>query len=181
MPPAQQTPATLKRCPKCPLQIAGHAQIEPCSIRMPAHTPEQPRPAPVPPAQSPAEQGCRRLAQLCTAAIASMPQRSSTAGACISIICQASCRAELRVQVEVFRDMYAAEIASMPKGTRRPAGQEDFVPTLFTSATDRLFLMALFLHCADLSNAVKPMSIVDKCALDHLAMPCPSSRRKAWP
>ena len=33
------------------------------------------------------------------------------------------------------------------------------------SPEDRQFMMALLLHCADISNAVKPFAIAEKCAL----------------
>lgn len=68
----------------------------------------------------------------------------------------------------MFHERHAAEIQAISRSARRPEAQEDAQPALFASSVDRLFLVALFLHCADLSNAVKPMSIVDKCdpALD---------------
>ena len=35
---------------------------------------------------------------------------------------------------------------------------------VFRSPEDRQFMMALLLHCADISNAVKPFAIAEKCA-----------------
>ena len=56
-------------------------------------------------------------------------------------------------QVEAFHDLHVAELHG---GNHR---REESASSLFK---DRLFLGALVLHSADLSNAVKPMSIVDK-------------------
>jgi hypothetical protein len=35
---------------------------------------------------------------------------------------------------------------------------------VFKTPEDRQFMLALLLHCADISNAVKPFAIAEKCA-----------------
>ena len=54
-------------------------------------------------------------------------------------------------KVDVFYELHSAEI------------QSETVDALFDDPEDRLFLFALILHCADISNPVKPLSISEKC------------------
>ena len=65
-------------------------------------------------------------------------------------------------QVEYFHDQHAAQLHP-PRGNKRASTMaEEPSGSVFSTPADRLLLVALLLHCADLSNAVKPMSIVDK-------------------
>ena len=40
---------------------------------------------------------------------------------------------------------------------------------VFKTPEDRQFMLALLLHCADISNAVKPFAIAEKCARPYMS------------
>ncbi len=83
------------------------------------------------------------------------------------------------LQLEVFRELNAAAINASIKADSAPsastsglglgmdghdgqvAGQAA-VPDVWKTPEDRQFLLALLLHCADISNAVKPFAIAEK-------------------
>lgn len=50
----------------------------------------------------------------------------------------------------MFYELHVAAIKSNESGN------------LFTSSEDRIFLLTVLLHCADISNPVKPANIADK-------------------
>lgn len=77
------------------------------------------------------------------------------------------------VQLEVFHELNSATInASLraDSGTASPVGAAGLdpsgapqpIPDVWKTPEDRQFLLALLLHCADISNAVKPFSIAEK-------------------
>ena len=78
-------------------------------------------------------------------------------------------------QLEVFHELNAAAINASLKADSSPspsavgAGFEardgtaaQPPPDVWKSPEDRQFLLALLLHCADISNAVKPFTIAEK-------------------
>ena len=78
-------------------------------------------------------------------------------------------------QLEVFHELNAAAINasikadSSPSASGTAAGLEarasaaaQPLPDVWKSPEDRQFLLALLLHCADISNAVKPFTIAEK-------------------
>ena len=78
-------------------------------------------------------------------------------------------------QLEVFHELNAAAINASLKADSSPspsavgAGLEardgaaaQPPPDVWKSPEDRQFLLALLLHCADISNAVKPFTIAEK-------------------
>lgn len=72
------------------------------------------------------------------------------------------------MQLEVFYELNAAAIGANLRSSEA-AGAETG-PGIFKTPEDRHFMLALMLHCADISNAVKPIAIAEKCARAH-AMP----------
>ncbi len=66
------------------------------------------------------------------------------------------------MQLEVFYELNAAAINANVRGTETAAA--DAGPGIFKTPEDRHFMLALMLHCADISNAVKPIAIAEKCA-----------------
>ena len=86
------------------------------------------------------------------------------------------------LQLEVFQELNAAAISgsirAADSGLASPAGPgpgpeaggAQQGPEVWKTPEDRQFLLALLLHCADISNAVKPFSIAEKCA-DLLPVP----------
>lgn len=56
-------------------------------------------------------------------------------------------------KVEIFYELHASEINS------------ENSQALFENADDRFFLFAMLLHCADISNPVRPLNIAEKCDL----------------
>ena len=82
------------------------------------------------------------------------------------------------LQLEVFHELNAAAINASIKADSAPsastsglglgmdghdgqlAGQAG--PDVWKTPEDRQFLLALLLHCADISNAVKPFAIAEK-------------------
>lgn len=66
------------------------------------------------------------------------------------------------MQLEVFYELNAAAINANVRGTE--AAGADAGPGIFKTPEDRHFMLALMLHCADISNAVKPIAIAEKCA-----------------
>jgi hypothetical protein len=69
------------------------------------------------------------------------------------------------VQLEVFYELNAAAISANLRSSEA-AGAETG-PGIFKTPEDRHFMLALMLHCADISNAVKPIAIAEKCARAH--------------
>ncbi len=81
----------------------------------------------------------------------------------------------LLVQLEVFHELNSASINASIKADSSPsasgiglgldanagAGAQP-MPDVWKTPEDRQFLMALLLHCADISNAVKPFTIAEK-------------------
>ena len=74
-------------------------------------------------------------------------------------------------QLEVFQELNAAAISGSiradnsltgPAGQGPEAGGPQQAPEVWKTPEDRQFLLALLLHCADISNAVKPFSIAEK-------------------
>ena len=79
------------------------------------------------------------------------------------------------VQLEVFHELNSAAINASLKADSSPsasgiglgldtnagAGAQP-VPDVWKTPEDRQFLLALLLHCADISNAVKPFTIAEK-------------------
>jgi len=75
----------------------------------------------------------------------------------------------LCTQIEVFYELNAAAVQSAARGEEHmPAGstQEGGEPSgcVFKTAEDRAMLLAMLLHCADISNACKPKAVAEKCA-----------------
>ena len=76
------------------------------------------------------------------------------------------------LQLEVFQELNAAAISgsiraadsslASPAGPGPEAGGAQQAPEVWKTPEDRQFLLALLLHCADISNAVKPFSIAEK-------------------
>ncbi len=76
------------------------------------------------------------------------------------------------MQLEVFQELNAAAISgsiraadsslASPAGPGPEAGGAQQAPEVWKTPEDRQFLLALLLHCADISNAVKPFSIAEK-------------------
>ena len=74
------------------------------------------------------------------------------------------------VQLEVFQELNAAAISgsiraadsSLASLAGLEAGGAQQAPEVWKTPEDRQFLLALLLHCADISNAVKPFSIAEK-------------------
>ena len=76
------------------------------------------------------------------------------------------------LQLEVFQELNAAAISgsiraadsslASPAGLGPEAGGAPQAPEVWKTPEDRQFLLALLLHCADISNAVKPFSIAEK-------------------
>lgn len=54
-------------------------------------------------------------------------------------------------KMEIFYELHASEIKA------------DNRDSLFNDPDDRYFLFALILHCADISNPVRPLTISEKC------------------
>jgi hypothetical protein len=82
-----------------------------------------------------------------------------------------SCAGVLQ-QLEVFYELNAATInANLRAADLSGAAAAEAAPEIFKSPEDRQFMLALVLHCADISNAVKPMCIAEKCAAPALP-PC---------
>ncbi len=78
-------------------------------------------------------------------------------------------------QLEVFYELNAAAINANVRGTE--AAGADAGPGIFKTPENRHFMLALMLHCADISNAVKPIAIAQKCGSKYF-MPCiPSMAR----
>ncbi len=79
------------------------------------------------------------------------------------------------MQLEVFHELNSGAINASIKADSNPsasgigtgldaingAGAQP-VPDVWKTPEDRQFLMALLLHCADISNAVKPFTIAEK-------------------
>jgi hypothetical protein len=75
----------------------------------------------------------------------------------------------LCTQIEVFYELNAAAVQSAARGEEHvPAGgtQEGGAPSgcVFKTVEDRAMLLAMLLHCADISNACKPKAVAEKCA-----------------
>ena len=76
------------------------------------------------------------------------------------------------MQLEVFQELNAAAIngsiradssLASPAGPGPEAGGgAPQAPEVWKTPEDRQFLLALLLHCADISNAVKPFTIAEK-------------------
>ena len=75
------------------------------------------------------------------------------------------------MQLEVFQELNAAAISgsikadsslTSPAGQGPETGGSQPAPEVWKMPEDRHFLLALLLHCADISNAVKPFSIAEK-------------------
>eukprot|EP00887_Chlorella_sp_A99_P004144 scaffold23.g4144.t1 len=64
-------------------------------------------------------------------------------------------------KIDVFYEMHAAEVATVHRALRKGMPIEE-LPPLFGSAEERQLLHVLLIHCADISNPVKPTSIADK-------------------
>ena len=89
----------------------------------------------------------------------------------------------LGTQIEVFYELNAAAVQSAARGEEHvPVGstQEGGAPSgcVFKTAEDRAMLLAMLLHCADISNACKPKAVAEKCAwrlpllLRRACVPC---------
>lgn len=65
-------------------------------------------------------------------------------------------------QVEVFYELNAKAMLELPKLEEGGSPGPKAVSSI-SSQEDRFFLFAVLLHCADISNSWKPMSITDKC------------------
>lgn len=74
--------------------------------------------------------------------------------------------------MEVFYELHGSTIAAESRrraelGPLLTKDSEDNVP-LFVTAEDRQLVLNVLLHCADISNPVKPMRIAEKCAVSDL-------------
>lgn len=78
-------------------------------------------------------------------------------------------------QIEVFYELNAAAIQSAARGTDDAhdgssggdggaGGGASAGGCVFRTSEERAMLVALLLHCADISNASKPRHIAEKCA-----------------
>lgn len=84
------------------------------------------------------------------------------------------------VQLEVFYELNAAAINANLRGNDGSAAagpaaeasgqQQQQQQGIFKTLEDRAFMLALMLHCADISNAVKPIAIAEKCAAPSCAL-----------
>ena len=73
------------------------------------------------------------------------------------------------LQLEVFYELHSSEIAALNRAARRggarrhaEGGAAAGAGRIFSSAEDRQGLLSLLLHCADISNPVKPAHIAEK-------------------
>ena len=73
------------------------------------------------------------------------------------------------MQIEVFYELHSSEIAAANHAARRGGGARrrgDSVAgagaRIFATPEDRQGLLSLLLHCADISNPVKPAAIAEK-------------------
>ena len=79
------------------------------------------------------------------------------------------------LQLEVFHELNSASINASIKADSTPSASGigpgldaingaalQPVPDVWKTPEDRQFLLALLLHCADISNAVKPFTIAEK-------------------
>lgn len=67
------------------------------------------------------------------------------------------------MQVQLFRELHAAELNASNSGAESDMLGPVPVQNLFATPEDRLFLMSILLHTADISNPTKPQGISDKC------------------
>lgn len=69
------------------------------------------------------------------------------------------------LQLEVFYELNAATINANLRAGEGASASTEGAPEVFKTPEDRQFMLALILHCADISNAVKPLSIAEKWVL----------------
>lgn len=66
-------------------------------------------------------------------------------------------------QVEVFCELHSGAIKACNKVEASDSDHDVSGAELFKNNDDRIFMMSMLLHCADISNAIKPLQISEKC------------------
>eukprot|EP00803_Ostreobium_quekettii_P008653 evm.model.scf_627.4 EVM.evm.TU.scf_627.4 scf_627:46227-55552(+) len=71
-------------------------------------------------------------------------------------------------KVDVFYELHASAINVYGRADSVEGDYEVFQSGLFKTTEDRLFMISMLLHCADISNAVKPLKISERWATNVL-------------